>query len=402
MSSSPAVGSQHQEIQVEVTQLETSSVIQPWRAFFSSVATVTLEFYCGHGIVCLMTEFLRRFGIFGGTFDPIHMGHIECLRQVRALADLDKIFFVPAAVPPHRPPTVATAQQRLRMVQIALADETGFLWDDRELRRDSPSYTIDTIHSFLEEYPDSRPCLILGLDAMLGFEKWHRWMELLDLCDIIVMQRPGWSWPEDLPQWWLQRIASENNPGSIQHLSIQPYNLSATEIRDSISSGEDVEGYLPKGVLEYITSENLYRGNMTITESPEMKPSDSETMKATILEALDDAKGLDIRVLDVQNLTDVTDYMIVSTGSSDRHVKTLADRVLKMMHDAGWQHMGVEGEDIKEWILVDFVDVVVHIMRESTREMYDLESLWDETLSEVLRTSSNYNASIGSNQAQGS
>ena len=402
MSSTLAVGSQHQEIQVEVTQLETSSVIQPWRAFFSWKFSITHEMSFGHGILRLMTDITRRFGIFGGTFDPIHMGHIQCLRQVRDLTQLDRIFFVPASVPPHRAPTVATAQQRLKMVQIALESETGFICDDRELRRDSPSFTFDTIVSFLEEFPDYRPCLILGLDAMLGFEKWHRWTELLDLSDIIVIQRPGWSWPQDLPTWWKERAQKDNHPGSIQHLEIQPYNLSATEIRDNLAAGRSVEGYLPEGVLEFIKSENLYRGNMTKAESSKMNNSDSEKMKSTILEALEDAKGLDIRVLDVQNLTDVTDYMIVSTGSSDRHVKTLADRVLKMMHDAGWQHMGVEGEDIKEWILVDFVDVVVHIMRESTREMYDLESLWDETLSEVLRTSSNYNASVGSNQVQGS
>jgi len=107
-------------------------------------------------------------------------------------------------------------------------------------------------------------------------------------------------------------------------------------------------------------------------------------MRDIVIGALEDAKGEDIKVLDVRSLTDVTDFMIVSTGTSDRHVKSQANRVLEQMHEAGWKHIGVEGEEAKDWILVDFVDVVVHIMRDQTRKRYDLESLWDKTFSEML------------------
>ncbi len=114
------------------------------------------------------------------------------------------------------------------------------------------------------------------------------------------------------------------------------------------------------------------------------------------LAALDDAKGEQARLLDVRKLTDVTDYMIVVTGASERHVKTLAERVLDKMREAGWKHLGMEGEQERDWVLVDFVDVVVHIMRAQTRERYDLESLWDETLSELLRPRSGAGAGAGS------
>ena len=103
-------------------------------------------------------------------------------------------------------------------------------------------------------------------------------------------------------------------------------------------------------------------------------------MRDTVDAALNDAKGLDIESLDVRELTDITDYMIVVTGTSDRHIKTLADRVLEFMQEKGWKPLGMEGEESKDWVLVDYVDVVVHIMRQSTREHYDLESLWNETL----------------------
>jgi len=112
-------------------------------------------------------------------------------------------------------------------------------------------------------------------------------------------------------------------------------------------------------------------------------PEEAVLMCETVIASMEDAKGLDIKSLDVRNLTDITDYMIVATGSSDRHVKTISDRVLEFMAKQGWKPLGVEGDNAREWILVDYVDVVVHIMREQTRKHYDLESLWNETFSEL-------------------
>lgn len=117
----------------------------------------------------------------------------------------------------------------------------------------------------------------------------------------------------------------------------------------------------------------------------ETTQSESVRMREIALAALEDAKGEDIRLLDVRELTDITDCMIVVTGASERHVRTLADRLLERMREAGWKHLGVEGDRERDWVLVDFVDVVVHIMRASARERYDLEGLWDASLSELLR-----------------
>ena len=120
-----------------------------------------------------------------------------------------------------------------------------------------------------------------------------------------------------------------------------------------------------------------------MTDIAEPDLSEAMRMRDIALEALADAKGQDVAVLDVTSLTDICDFMLVATGTSDRHVRTLADRVLERMHAAGWRQMGVEGEDAKDWVLVDFVDVVIHIMRGETRKRYDLESLWDKTFGEL-------------------
>ncbi len=130
--------------------------------------------------------------------------------------------------------------------------------------------------------------------------------------------------------------------------------------------------------------------------------SESARMCEVALAALEDAKGVHARRLDVRKLTDITDYMIVVTGASERHVKTLAERVLEQMRRAGWKPLGMEGDGAdgaRDWVLVDFVDVVIHIMRAQTREHYDLESLWDENLSALLSPRNDAPPGPGLNQA---
>lgn len=106
-------------------------------------------------------------------------------------------------------------------------------------------------------------------------------------------------------------------------------------------------------------------------------------MVETVAAALADAQGRDVRVLDVRTLTDITDWMVIATGTSDRHLQTLADRVAEFMAAQGYRPLGTEGEDTRDWVLVDFVDVVVHVMREAVRRHYDLEGLWDPALAET-------------------
>ena len=117
-------------------------------------------------------------------------------------AELDEVRVIPTSVPPHREPPVASVVQRFDMVSIALSGEPGMVPDARELERPGTSYTVDTVAELCDEYPDSRFSIILGLDAALAFEQWHRWRDLLGMAGIIAMARPGWSLPDPLPPWW--------------------------------------------------------------------------------------------------------------------------------------------------------------------------------------------------------
>lgn len=202
-----------------------------------------------------------RCGIFGGTFDPIHIGHVETVRQVMQQTGLPLVRYIPAAIPPHRPRPGTSAEQRLAMVDLALQDQRDMIVDARELRRRGHSYTVDTVESLQGEFPDIDFSLILGLDALLGFDRWHRWQELLSLVGIYVMVRPGYALPDPLPDWW--QVADASAPdslaaGKIQAISIDPVDVSATGIREGIRAGEDQHHVLHPEVWQYIQIHKLY------------------------------------------------------------------------------------------------------------------------------------------------
>lgn len=207
-----------------------------------------------------MTSKPQHCGIFGGTFDPIHLGHTGAVRQVVAPAGLDRVLFVPAADPPHRDAPHASPRQRLEMVRIALAEQPEFAVDARELERDGRSYTIDTVSALREEMPGTRFSLILGLDAVLGLDRWHRWRELLDQVGIIAMARPGWTTPDPLPPWWRspEGVPGAETAGTIRLMAIAPLDISATGIRADLRAGRDVGHLLHPGVSDYISRQHLY------------------------------------------------------------------------------------------------------------------------------------------------
>lgn len=210
----------------------------------------------------------RRIGILGGTFNPVHIGHLRGALEVAEQLVLDELRLIPSARPPHREAPQATAAQRLAMVDLAVAGEPGLAVDDRELRRDKPSFTYDTLESVRGELAaDDQLFLLLGWDAFCGLPTWHRWQELLEHCHLIVLQRPdaGSEAPEVLRD--LLAARSVNDPQSLVGPSGQiafvwqtPLAVSATQIRHLLAEGRSVRFLVPDAVLAYIQTHGLYRG----------------------------------------------------------------------------------------------------------------------------------------------
>ena len=211
-------------------------------------------------------------GIFGGTFNPIHIGHLRAAEEVAGLFNLDKVIFVPSARPPHKSPApVIDFQHRLAMVRIAVAERPGFLASDLEGRREGFSYTFETIEYFKAEYGESTRLLFLtGLDAFLAIDTWKEYRRLFDMTDFVVFTRPGAG--VDLmgsllqrricPDYhWDEAQAAYCAP-SLKKVYFKPITMidvSSTSIRKMIRKGRSIRFLLPEGVRRYIIENKLYQ-----------------------------------------------------------------------------------------------------------------------------------------------
>lgn len=211
----------------------------------------------------------KRIGIFGGTFDPVHIGHLRSALEVAEFMALDELRLIPSARPPHREAPQVSAHDRLAMVELAVAGLSPLCVDDREFKRDKPSYSIDTLESLRAELAaDDQLFLILGWDAFCGLPTWHRWNALLEHCHILVLQRPDADSeaPETLRNLLAARsindpLTLEGPGGQISFIWQTPLAVSATQIRTLLASGQSVRYLVPDAVLTYIHAHGLYRAS---------------------------------------------------------------------------------------------------------------------------------------------
>ena len=209
-------------------------------------------------------------GIYGGTFDPLHFGHLRTAVEVKEALSLDELRLTPCGMPAHRHRPVASPLQRQRMLEMVLErnPEPGLRLDDRELRRSGPSYMVDTLRSLRDEYPHASLCLVVGADAFQGLDRWSRWESLFELAHLVVMVRPE-AGVGALSKALEQQLSirKTNNPlrlretagGYIYEVAVTQLAISATRIRQLIASGASIRYLLPDNVLEYIQAEGLYR-----------------------------------------------------------------------------------------------------------------------------------------------
>ncbi|MES9942209.1 MAG: nicotinate-nucleotide adenylyltransferase [Candidatus Thiodiazotropha sp. 6PLUC2] len=204
-------------------------------------------------------------GIFGGTFDPIHYGHLRTALDVMQAIDLEQIRFIPLHGPVHRNPPQASPGLRLQMVEAAIAGQQGFVADDRELKRAGPSYTVDTLLDLREAFPHQTLCLLMGMDAFNGFSNWHRPDEILQLAHLIVMKRPGEDQLSLASQSLLKKaqghdksMVNRRSSGVILLQTVTQLDISATNIRTMLSQGKLPRYLMPEAVIELILAQGLY------------------------------------------------------------------------------------------------------------------------------------------------
>lgn len=218
---------------------------------------------------------MQSIGIFGGTFDPIHFGHLRMAEELRVQLGLKQVRLFPSAQPPHRDETHTSAEHRAAMVELAIAGNPAFVLDRRELERNGPSYTVDTLRSLREECGDTTPLILfIGSDAFFSLTSWHRWRELPELAHIAVAFRPGTALHEDalpleLRSLWqrhqTERVADlhDTPAGKMLWQSVTALDIASSRIRDAYTRGFSTRYLMPETVRDYIESHHLYARKAT-------------------------------------------------------------------------------------------------------------------------------------------
>lgn len=220
-----------------------------------------------------MTATLRVLAVLGGTFDPVHYGHLRLAADVKEALSLAEVRLVPAGTPPHRAPPVASREHRFAMTQLGCAEFEGLAAERIEIDREGPSYTVDTLEVLHTQRPERPLALLVGADAFAGLPQWRHWERLFALAHFIVVERPGASptgeaLPEPLRVHWERRLTTDvarlerTLAGSIARVSVTPQPIAASAIRAELARGqagrERVRGLLPASVLDYIDRNHLY------------------------------------------------------------------------------------------------------------------------------------------------
>ena len=202
----------------------------------------------------------RHIGLFGGSFDPIHRGHVAPVQRARRQLALERVLYLPTALPPHKPKReLVPAVRRFAMVEMALLGEEGLYASDYELTLGRPAYTVETVEAFRRLWPDADLHLIVGGDSFAELSTWRRWRELVELVELVVLARPGWVLEEirgGLPEELSRRSAE----GGVHVIADEPVDLSSTELRQRLGRGEALpEGAVAPLVVDYIHKYSLYR-----------------------------------------------------------------------------------------------------------------------------------------------
>lgn len=327
---------------------------------------------------------IRRVGLFGGTFDPLHMGHVQLVRTVLARLKFDRIYVVPAAQSPQKPlSNESSPQDRLAMCQIGFeSDGPQVIVDDREIRRAGISYTVATIESFRTE-PELRGAelfLIMGLDQFEEFDRWHRFERIIEMANVVVVTRPGHQLPisvKDFPEG-LQPYVADFEKGfgafqssrTIEFVRLVDQEISSHDVRKRLRTGRPVERLLSFEVEAYIKEKDLYKA---------IGPAVGDFVQFTRFCAgvLQDRKGIQLKAFDLRSVSAPSEFALVVSGTSTRHAGSLAEGLVKAVKEEfGVYPQSIEGQSEGRWVLVDYGSLIVHVFYDFVRNEYRLEELW--------------------------
>jgi len=339
------------------------------------------------------SEVKKKIGIFGGTLDPIHLGHLRAAEEVFEALALDEIWFVPAYLPPHKLEKELTPfEHRLNMVQLAIDRVKHFRASTLEAERKGISFSVDLLRQINQLYGKSCTFyFVIGTDAALELDSWKDWQQIPKLTNLVIIKRPPVT-IEDVKKKFSEIYSGieietgpfpqppEDGPHMILALNTTGLEISSTKIREKVREGESIRFLVPERVRNYIMKNNLYINKKESLQERQdsTRPTESMEIASKIYNEILDNKGKRIVVLDMRDSSPVADFFIIAHGRSTRHVQGIASRMKRELGRKKIKCKSIEGEEEGKWVLMDYEDVVVHLFYEPVRSFYDLEGLWVE------------------------
>jgi nicotinate-nucleotide adenylyltransferase len=321
-------------------------------------------------------------GILGGSFNPIHVGHLNSALTVREKLNLNQMILVPSATPPMKEFVGPTGVDRLALVDAAIKPYRPELESsDLEIKRGGVSYTVDTLKALGKTYRADKMYFIMGADAFQSLPRWKSVGELLKLANFVVTTRPGTELTFDdtdaLPEGLAGFIksVSENKillktGREILKVELEDKDVSATEIRKRLRMGQNTKEWLPEGVLQAIDERNLYKKS-----SPLVK--DYREFALYLARKALDKKALALKIYDMSRMNSYADYSLICSATSSRHGASLAEIMMESAkQDYGITPLSLDGLREGQWVLFDYGAVVVHIFQDAVRSQYNIEGLW--------------------------
>jgi nicotinate-nucleotide adenylyltransferase len=323
-----------------------------------------------------------RVAIFGGTFNPIHAGHVQCVQALLEKMSMDNVFVVPAAQNPLKIITDGpTPEERLEMVKLSFKDfSENVLVDESEINRGGKSYSIDTVKKYALEYQPQQLHVVIGIDELYQFDKWKSFQEILTISNLIVINRPGATFPiskDELPSG-IQPLVEIFDKGfvslttgrHIEFLRMKENLSSSTEIRRLLRTGRSSPAHLNISVEEYIRSKSLYTS---------LAPRIGDYKKFTEFcsQIMFDRKAINVKGFDLTGLGKASEFTLISSGTSNRHTQAIGEVIMKeVKNEFNVLPLSIEGMQEGRWVLLDYGNLIVHVFYDFLRNEHNLEGLW--------------------------
>ena len=328
--------------------------------------------------------------VFGGTFDPVHSGHVGLAEYLLENGHAARIVFLPAPHPPHKPgPKPAPFADRAAMLRAAIAGRSGMSVSEMEAERSGPSYTVDTLDILKRRYPAERLVWVIGTDSLNQLHLWHEAERLVRENSFLAYPRPDAE--ADLPllrSVWPPELFEKLRVGILR--GAPEFETSSTGVRERLEKhGLDAcREMVPAPVLDYIEEHNLYlqaKGDMPyMNDETETKKPKLNFKVLDVIELCEkvayDHKAEHILRLDMTKQDGaIGDYYLICTGLSEPHIGAIAERIQRAVREESGIHpITLDGTPQSQWIIVDFGFLLIHVMTNETRDRYQLEQLWGD------------------------